>query len=319
MTNENMIREIPKKGKNVIGIDIGYGHTKVAYEGLTVKFPTAIAYFTDNGISYGENTVYEFEGEKYVVGTDASSAETFSTTDYKIIEKFAPLIIYHILNQFKEAKVEIPIEIRTGLALVDWEQKENFAKRIQEFVVNGETIKTNPIIVPQGVGVYNSYRFQKPEAIDETVSIIDIGFNTINLINLDKNKPQPQKSKSYPSHGVSSIIKPFVAFLENSFKAGFNEQEAVEIFLKGSFSYGGEVQEKISDYITDEKRKFIQKLFNSILVNDKKTLSMSDTVIISGGGAYLLDNVALPKNVLFLSNGTEKAYEYSNVRGYYLI
>jgi len=311
---------IPLKGKNVIAIDIGYGFTKVIYEGVEIKFPTAISFYTDNGISYGDSVIYEFEGEKYVVGSHAEGTETFATTSYDIIEKFGPLIIYHILNKFDQAKVQMPIEIRTGLALVDWDKKENFAKRISEFTVNGETIKTKPIIVPQGVGVYNAYRYKFAEAAKENITILDIGYNTINLINIERNKPRPDRSKSYPGHGVSSIIKPFVSLLENKYKFSFSEQEAVQIMLQEKFMFNGEEQEDIKIYIKAEKKKFIQKLFNSVLVNDKKVLGMSDKVIIAGGGAYMLENVGLPKNTLFLEkNENEKAFEYANSRGYYLL
>ena len=56
-----------------------------------------------------------------------------------------------------------------------------------------------------------------------------------------------------------------------------------------------------------------------VLVNDKKTLGLSDVVIMAGGGAYMLENVQLPKNVVFLrKNDKEKAYEFANVRGYVL-
>ena len=303
--------------KDIIGIDIGYGSTKVSYQGVEIKFPTAISFYTDNGISYGENNSYEFEGERYVVGTQAEGTETFATTSYDIIAKFAPLIIYHILSKFEEAKMQKPIEVRTGLALVDWDKKEEFAKRIQKFIVNGETIETKPIIIPQGVGVYNAYRAVSKDAERSNVTVIDIGFNTINLINIDKNKPRPDRSKSYPGHGVSTIIKPFVSLLENKFKIPFTEQEAVQFMLDERFKFNGEEDEQISEYIKTEKRKFVQKLFNSVLVNDKKVLGMSDVVIIAGGGAYMLEGVGLPKNTTFLAkNEKEKAYEFANVRGY---
>jgi plasmid segregation protein ParM len=312
--------KIPLKGKGVIAIDVGYGFTKVVYEGVEIKFPTAISFYTDNGISYGDSVVYEFEGERYVVGTNAEGTETFATTSYSIIEKFGPLFIYHILNKFENAKLQMPIEIRTGLALVDWNKKEEFAKRISEFSVNGENIKTKPIIVPQGVGVFNAYRFKEPSAEKENITILDIGYNTINLINIEKNKPRPDRSKSYPGHGVSSIIKPFVGLLENRYKFSFSEQEAVQIMLKEKFTFNGEVQEDITEYIKSEKRKFIQKLFNSVLVNDKKVLGLSDKVIIAGGGAYMLKNVGLPNNCIFLKkNNEEDAFEFANSRGYYLI
>jgi hypothetical protein len=59
---------------------------------------------------------------------------------------------------------------------------------------------------------------------------------------------------------------------------------------------------------------FVQKLMNSILVSEKKTLQLSDVVVISGGGAYMLQNIEMPKNVVI----GENFLEFDNVKGYML-
>ena len=69
---------------NKIGIDIGYSSTKVLYNDKIVRFPSSVSYATDVGITYGNDNVYDFEGEKYYVGKEAVSEETFVTTDYKL-------------------------------------------------------------------------------------------------------------------------------------------------------------------------------------------------------------------------------------------
>jgi len=302
-----------------IACDIGYGQTKLYYNGKIVKFPTAISFYTDKGIDYGKGEVYDFEGDKYVVGTEAENTETFATTDYQFLYKFAPLMIYHILKQFDKVGKNPPIELRTGLALVDWDHKEEFAKRISKIKVNNEIIDVVPTLMPQGVGVYRYAVSLKPEIKDMKITIIDIGFNTINLIHMDEGKPKPQLSKSYPGHGVSSIIKPFREYLENKFKMPFSDSEVMKIAMKERFTFNGKSQDDAIDFIKDEKRKFIQKIFKSVLVDDKKTLGTSDIVFISGGGAYLLQNSKFPDNVKFIDKNKDKPeYEFQNVKGYYV-
>ena len=82
-----------------IAIDIGYSSTKIIDpQGKLLKFPTAVSYAIDTGINYGEDEIYDFEGDKLRVG-EVAVDEAFTTTEYKFLHKFAPLIIYHILNK----------------------------------------------------------------------------------------------------------------------------------------------------------------------------------------------------------------------------
>lgn len=299
--------------ENMIVVDIGYSSAKILYMGKIAKFPTAVSYASDVGISYGEENVYEFEGEKYYVGKDAVSEESFVTTDYNFLHKFAPIILYHILSKFGEVNRKEPLEVRTGLAIVDWPKKDEFIERISEFEVNGVEVVINPILIPQGAGVANDYVNSNLDGeYPDRLHVLDIGFNTINSLHFENGVPNRAKTKTYPGHGVSSIIKPFNSYMENKYGMSFSEQEAINIFIKGTFKYNGEEQKDLEDKITELKSQFVKKLFQSVLVKDKKTMAISDIVVIAGGGAYLLQDIPFPPNVEFC----DSPYEFSNCRGY---
>lgn len=298
-----------------IGIDIGYSSCKVSFRDKVAKFPTAISFATDIGFQYGEENVYEFEGERYYVGKEAADAEAFATSDYSFLSKFAPLLIYHILSKFEQTEITEPIVVKTGLAIVDWPKKDEFAERISEFTVNGQTIKVQPVLIPQGAGCAGDWVYYNNDGeYPDRLTVIDIGYNTINLISFVNGKPVRKDMKSYPGHGVSSIIKPFTGFMENKFAVTFSEQEAIAIFVKGEFKYNGEVQEDVSAKIHELKGQFVKKLFQSVLRNDRKIMSLSDVALIAGGGAYLLQDVPFPDNTHFV----DAPFEFSNVRGYML-
>lgn len=314
-----------QKYSNKIAIDIGYGNVKIRYQDKFVIFPTAISLYTDNGLSVGADKVYEFEGKKYLVGSGANGSESFSTTDYKFLLKFAPLMVFYVLDKFKEAKKDAPVTINTGLALVDYSAESvlEFTERLSNITVNGETVNTDVNITLQGYGIYLDYlenNENKPDSISQddiengNVTVIDLGFNTVGVLNIKKGKPQRGKSKGYPGHGVSSIIKPFKEYLENTYKMAFTYQEASEIMSRGTFKFAGENQEKVQQHIEEEKMNFVAKIFNSVLVDDKKTLSLSDVVILSGGGSNLLKDVGFSPNTVF----SETEPQYANVNGYYL-
>jgi len=307
---------------NKIAIDIGYGQTKIKYKEKIVKFPTSIGLFTNTGIEYGDTNIYEFEGEKYLVGSENVLNESFSTMDFNFILKFSPLIIYHILKKFDLAGRPKPFQVNTGLALVDWTQEnlKKFKERLSNFEVNGEKVNIDVKLVPQGVGIYMNYSKNgskvKEENLDLSkmnVVVIDIGYNTINLLHINKGKFQRPTSKSYPGHGVSSLIKPFRLFLENKFKTKFTDQEAMGYAIEEKMKWNGIEQKDIIDYIKDEKRKFVLKLFKSVLQDELPLLGRSDMVLISGGGAYLLQNAKLPPHYVI----DDEPMEFSNVKGYY--
>lgn len=299
----------------MIGIDIGYSSTKVFINGKCSKFPTAISYATDVGLSYGDSSVYSFEGEQFFVGDEAISGEAFNTIDYKFLHKYAPLIIYHLLKQFDGVNLARPVEIKTGLAIVDWANKEEFIKRISSFEVNGEKVELKVSLIPQGGGVYADWiHRENKDKHPENAHILDIGFNTINSIHFENGKPIRSKTNAYPTHGVISAVKPFVSYLENRFRMSFSNAEAINYFVKGKFVFNGEEVKEVEEKIKELKAQMVKRLFQSVLVNEKKVLSTSEVVIIGGGGAYLLKGVALPNNVRIIADSPE----YSNVRGYML-
>jgi len=305
---------------NIIGIDIGYAQTKIAYKNKLVKFPTAISFANDIGMTYGEDNVYDFEGDKYYVGAEAVSGESFTTTNFKFLLKFAPLIIYHILKKFDEFEVKKPIEVRTGLALGDWENREEFIERIKSFEINGEKIEINPVLIPQGAGVFYDYVHSKRNGdISGEVHVIDIGGNTINSLHFSEGRPVRQKSRPYPGHGVISILRPFADSLEKKYMHSFSEQEAQKYLLKGKVIWEGQEDQEFTEYIKNLKIQFVKKLFNSVLEKDKKILGTSDLVIIGGGGTYFIqDSIEeIKKAGKFLNyDVVESPAEYANVRGY---
>ena len=174
----------------ILGIDIGYSSTKVSFRGKNVKFPTAICFATDIGTKFGGDNVYSFEGETYYVGKEAVSEESFTTTDYKFLNKFAPLIVYHVLKKFDEHHMKRPIQMRTGLAITDWDHKAEFTERLKNIKVNDEEISTVPTLIPQGAGcIIDWVESENDGKYPDRISVVDIGHNTINFLSYVDGEP----------------------------------------------------------------------------------------------------------------------------------
>lgn len=296
---------------DIMIVDSGYSTLKGYCKGKWIKEPTSISYAPEFSVGIGETTVYEFEGEKFIVGPEAVGEGSFATTEYRIKEKFDPLIIKRFRDTMGITDIEVPT-VRMSLALIDWHQKDNYQKRCSEFVVNGVTIRNNVSVVPQGIGAYYDYVVNSCNNVHPTTAfVIEIGYNTINVMYFEQGVPVKSKSKGYPNHGVSSIIRPFTTYMESKYSMSFSEQEALKIFSSGKFLYQGALVPEVTNVIRTYSDQFVKKLFNSILISDKKLVSTSEAVILAGGGVYFLENTTFPPNV----NKVQKPYEYSNARG----
>ena len=294
-----------------IAIDLGYSSTKIEYSDKLYKIPTAISYAGSVGLDYGENNVYDFEGEKFVVGKPSETS--FVTTDYKFLYKFAPLIIYHICKT-----LNIPlsdVHISTGLAISDWNKRNEFKERIEKYsTINNDAVNFSIInIIPQGAGAFYDYKkLVDPDVVSKNIYLIDIGYNTINTLFFENGKPVRDKASAHVGSGVTTIIQDFNKWLEHKYNMSFSEQESLKYYIKKRFVYQGIEQSEVTDKIDELKKRFVSQLFKSILVQEKKLMATSDTVVIAGGGVYLLHESPFPPNVKFVS----QPYEFSNVRGY---
>lgn len=293
-------------------LDSGYSSLKGSYKGKWYKIPTSISFSTNTGVMIGASKhVYDFEGDLYSVGNNSVDENSFSTTDFKVKLKFEPLIIKHFRDVLGISDEEVP-EIMLSLAIVDWDKKAELEARCREFTVNGKVIKNRIQVMPQGFGAYYDFVHNVNNGVHpSSLFMIEIGYNTINALYYKDGEVVRSKCKGYPNHGVSSIIKPFTTFMESTYSMAFSEQECIDIFMKGKFTFNGELQKVVSDHIEVLQRQFVKKLFNSILVSDRKLLSTSEVVTMAGGGVYYLEDTVFPPNV----KKVQKPYEFSNVRG----
>ncbi|RMH00592.1 MAG: hypothetical protein D6699_07550 [Aquificota bacterium] len=82
----------------MIGLDVGFGWTKVAKDGREVgKFPTWIAYYDKDMVDIEP---IRWEGREYVVGEYARySRQRIELADIELLVRFLPVILLHVKRE----------------------------------------------------------------------------------------------------------------------------------------------------------------------------------------------------------------------------
>jgi len=272
-----------------IGIDIGYGDTKVATKEKTFKFPTAIEkvkeYFTD--IEEEDKDVFTFNGKKHRVGKNALD-NALNTRGFNFLEKYSPLLLFKAVSD-AGFDLDKPILVKTGLSL-------NKALDV--------TVK----LMAQGEGILYDYKNDK----NGIVCVVDIGYNTFDFLAFENGKPRPDLSFAVEK-GVNVIITNLQTKLQKNYDYGISEQAIKEIFNNRYFmNFGKKID--LSDEIEDSKADYTATIMDELKTMKRDLLRKANKVIFGGGGAYFIDkNMKLPENVVL----SDKPYEFANARGYY--
>ena len=302
-----------------IAIDIGYGHTKVKTNDIEFKFPTAVELAKTQMV---ETDTYNFEGKKFYVGEDATR-NALLTRDYEFLYKYAPLLI---VESLKMANIDFneDITIKTGLSLYDLEKaaifdkdaanrRDEFSKRISKSYVNDQEYKFNIKLFAQGQGVWQDYCLDNGIIEDGYDVVVDIGYRTNDVI-VFKNGKTNRAESSADDKGINQITTELQTIINKRFDVVLTEQEVAAI-LKNKYITISGAKKDLTNLIFEVVEGYIESFFNLLKAKHGNILKIAQRVIISGGGAYIIQEYAqtLPGNVVF----SQAPLEYANVRGYY--
>ncbi len=293
-----------------IAIDIGYGDTKVMISGKTFKFPSAISQIRQSQIQSSEqdSKAFSFNNALYLVGDDAINS-AIATRGYGFLQKYSPLLIYKAMIE-AGLSVDKPIEIATGLSLVNQAEVQDFVSKISSFMINGVHLEPKVFLFAQGQGIYNDMKSYK----EGLVCVMDIGYNTLDFLVFENGRPNNALCFANKK-GANIAIVDLQKILMREFKVDFSEQEAKKVFLNKKVKIAGE-EVDFSDEINSSMQHYADEIINEIINKNEDIVAKAESVIIGGGGAYFLSKEILQEtqkaNYIFV-----KEPEFSNVRGYF--
>lgn len=289
----------------ILGLDIGYGDTKIKTQELETKIPTAVSKVKEAFVEFGKPEGYLYNGKRYNLG-DNGLMGAYNTRSFNFLLNYAPLLIFKSI-EIAGFDINEPIHLKTGLSLFNWKEKEEFIEKIKTIRVNDQVINLKISLMAQGEGVFREYDGDK----SGMVCIADMGYNTFDFLVFINGVPQPGLSFAN-NQGVNEIIVDLKSKLQKKYSFNISEQAVKKAFIDGYImSFGEKVDLSID--IQESKEEYAQKMFEELESHRNDILQSADKIIFSGGGAYFFDGIDLKKNMM-LSN---TPYEFSNVRGYF--
>jgi len=283
-----------------IGIDTGFGHTKYAYfkdeELVTGKFPSVVA-FANDSLKEALDGVSVFEGTMYYVGDLAnkqSSHQIEELISYKALEKYAPLLIAHVLKQEGIGPLEVS-EIVCGLSPAHIDSTHAFKQRVSHFEVNGETHTIPARLLPQGVGAVRAIKYlsDTKKGIKEPNDylVVDIGFNTVDIIFVyDKviQRGKISEANSFEKRGAISIAEMMRKHIGATFAREISLKEALPILTHGVYRLRGE-EHDLSKVVAGFKEEYTKEIMSFLELKYGNEFDKMEKICFVGGGGYFID------------------------------
>lgn len=311
--------------KSVLGLDVGYGDTKVVFgksDGSIekmYKFPSVIG-ITKRNEYVEDKRIYDFNEHSYYIGYDALSLPSdniIDITEYKNLEYYAPLFLYHVI---KTIGVK-PDVIVSGLSKAQIENSGYFKEVLKNFSANGETFQfQNVSILPQGAGSKltidkygNNFPNKQMEFMGNTSFVgCDIGQNTLDMFLVNNGKTSPNLFEGIEREGVMKIATEIAKKVHEDHGRKITLHEAKEILDSGMYKLRGKSHD-FSDYVKDVKKNYLKDLLSLIENKYGKILDKCDFISLSGGGSTIFKST---EDGFFRVPKTK--HEYYNAIGQFL-
>lgn len=310
--------------KSVIGIDVGFGDTKVVSgttDGISklYKFPSVVGSTNKNPL-VSDARMMEYNDNFYYVGDLAlslQSSKILDMTHYNNLEVFSPLIIEYILKELGGIKPDV---IVCGLSIAHCSNSGHYVAAIQAHLNKLGLEKTKLKVIPQGLGgklAIDKYGMNFPGLNQQFTGDldylgVDIGFNTLDVFHVIKGITTPGAVRGVEQRGLIMIVASLLAHIKDVYNKSFSTKEGKNILDRGHFTVRGQVFD-VSDVISELKDEYLIGLEELLESEFGQILDKVEFMYLFGGGSYLFtekvsDFYKIPK--------TEQ--EYYNAIGNYL-
>lgn len=282
--------------QSILGIDIGYGDVKVSFKNregkiIKFKFSSIIAEAPFEAVD-----MPMLEGRRYFMEEEAlmrDSKDIIEIIDYQHLEKYSVMFLWKAIEKLKIKPEDIDF-IVTGLSLAQYGNGEQFKKRLSKFKINKEVYDfTGKIsLLAQGLGA----KFAIDKFFNENSPaylIIDIGFSTIDVVDVINGKVRPENVKGFSNEGIIKIARSLQEYILDNFHEVVSLKEVKEMLVTKQFVVEGTPFD-LSEYISIISKKYTEQTMKTLKIRYEREFKKYSKVYFVGGGAYFIDSSISP-------------------------
>ncbi len=313
-----------------IGIDVGYGYTKVVTTHSSIIFPSRVGPARELSYSLKEGTdvmgeTVEYEGERYFVGEKARHSDVTYTlmTRGWIESKMYGALLTSALTRAMNGRYALAdpeeIIIVTGLP-VDYMRDKTKAEESLGKACDGIGLRITGInIIPQPFGSFFDMFYDNNGDIAgsapflKRIGIVDIGYHTTDYILIEEAQRNIEKASGSVPTGAHEIYDIVARELKNMFDRDTVTAEEAEHCVKTKH-YKVSGQNKDMGTLVGRVLSQVGQKITGIVKSKWNLEGEIDIVLLTGGGAALIQpHISSIAHTHFLINEPQMA----NARGYY--
>jgi hypothetical protein len=294
----------------IIGSDIGFGDVKISKRNKENKIKSNKKSSVASVAPKEATDMPMFEGQRYYLGKTALLSQTSSIidmTEYSNLHKLSPLFLWQIIKENKLTTEEIDY-IVVGLSFSQIENASKYIKRLSKFKINNELFDLSEkiLLIPQGVGAkYTIEKFY--DNVPSNYLIIDIGFLTIDSVDVIDNIVRPENVKGKQGLGIIKIARNIQEYIADKFEEHISLKEAKEIIETKKFFISGK-EHDLTSLIENLSEKYTKSIMRYLEDIHQREFKKYRKIYFVGGGAHFIKKTNPVIEVL-------KSPEYANSIG----
>jgi plasmid segregation protein ParM len=283
------------KTVNLVGVDVGYSHTKICAGEKGDKVDSFRSTVRVGEIDINKkSTVIGFDGEVYTVGEN-TGRQIFETNKIYDIN-FDICLMASIARTHDESEVEV--NLVTGLPIAYYQaQKDELVKALKNkeynFTYNGEERKVNireVAVFPQSAGLPLLY---PNEFDDKVVLVVDIGGFTVD-VSLFGDK-RLSKFNSYDK-GVLMFHKHLAKFINSKYSTRYDFQDMERVIDHGIIINEEKVEDSDS-IIKKQHELWVQSILDDVKADFPWSNGVDSRTFIGGGSIAFKDYLPQTKSI----------------------